>query len=142
MLNIKHERLYDIHLINQKICAYIITHIHDNIAKKYVGSTENLSNRIYYGHHDKKLIYIDIFETDNIHFARSLEKILMNLIKPASNKKYQSLSDKEIDLNNDLLKNVLIKEHILENTIKVGYRYLKYINNNEKNNNYINTKKY
>ena len=114
--------------IPKRIGAYVITHTFDNIhAEKYVGSTKNLYNRIC-GHYDKVTIYIDLYITDDIYLAECLERVLMELINPATNKRISSLSDNDKELMNELLEDTDIKEHLSNNIIKIGCRYLKCVN--------------
>lgn len=124
-----YEYASDIHTIPNKIGAYIITHKYNNIyAEKYVGSTKNLRIRMC-GHCDKKIISIDLFITNNIELAKRLERILINLIKPATNKHFPLLSNEDKELMKELLKDVQLKELI--NT-KINYGNLKYIKYDEK----------
>ncbi len=128
--------------IPKRIGAYIMTHTPDNVhAEKYIGSTRNLYNRMH-SHNDKKVIYIDIYITDNIELAHSLERILMELIRPATNIKISPLSDNDKVTMKELLEDTNIKDHTLDNIIKIGFRHLKYIikNDIEYTNNNENTK--
>jgi len=120
--------------IPERTGAYVICHTYDNICvEKYVGSTINLHKRIY-GHFDKNILYVDLYITDDIKLAESLERVLMKLIKPATNLKFLHLSDKDKDLIDDLLNDDISLNYILNKDIKIGYRYLKYIiRNNESN---------
>jgi len=132
-INILYSHISDLcnQSIPKRIGAYVITHTFDNIyAEKYVGSTKNLYNRIH-GHCNKEMIYIDIFITDDILVAQSLERILMELIEPATNSIIYPLSDRDIELMNELL-DTNIKEHTSNNIVKIGYRYLKYIDHNKR----------
>lgn len=123
---IQYIRIYDIHMLPNKIGAYVITHTYDNInAEKYVGSTENFCNRVN-SHYKKRVIYIDLFVTNDIHLAKSLEKVLIKLIRPFTNIKTPSLSDEDKELMKELLENTEIQKYILEKHVKTGYRYLNY----------------
>ena len=133
-IEIYHVRILDLctQSIPKRIGTYVVTHTPDNIhAEKYVGSTKNLYNRIY-SHCDKEMIYIDLYITDDIDIAESLERILIELIIPATNIIIPSLSDNDNEVMSELLMNTNIKEHILNNVVKVGYRFLKYIDKNDK----------
>ncbi len=124
---IYHERITDLctQSIPKRIGAYVIVHTKDNIhAEKYVGSTTNLCNRRH-GHYNKGIIYIDLYMTDYIEFAQSLERVLMKLIEPTTNKIIPSLYDEDNELMNEVLENDKLKELILDNTIKIRCRYLK-----------------
>jgi len=133
-----HIRISNIYTLPEKIGVYVITHTPDNIhAEKYVGMTKNVYNRLLYGHLEKNIIYIDIYPTDNINMAQSLEKVLIKLIKPVTNIKHLYLSNKEEELMYKLIEDDKINRYIFENNIKIGYRNLKYIIGNEiKYNNY------
>lgn len=132
-INILYSHISDllIQSIPKRIGAYTITHTKDNIhAEKYVGSTKNLYNRMR-GHYNKKIIHINLYITDDIEMAQSLERILMELINPATNIQITSLSDKDTEIMKELLEDTNIKECISNNITKIGYRYLKYITRNE-----------
>lgn len=136
-IKIQHLRMYnDIYeyMIPERIGAYVITHTINNIhVEKYVGATKSLYLRMHsQDHHTKKIMYVDLYITDDIDLAESLERILINLIKPATNKIMQSLSDKDKETMKELLEDNTIKEHVSEKIMKNGCRYLKYINGNEK----------
>jgi len=133
-INILYSHITDVYnsSIPKRIGVYVITHTKDNIhAEKYVGSTKNLYNRMH-GHYNKKIIHIDLYITDDIEMAQSLVRILMELIEPATNINIPSLSDKDIEIMKELLEDTNIKECILNNITKIGYRYLRYITKNEK----------
>lgn len=130
-IKIEHYRTSDMCTIPDSIGSYVITHTSDNIhAEKYVGSTKYLHSRIC-DHCDKNILYVDIYVIDNIDNARSLERILMNLIKPSSNKRILYLLDKDNTLMKEILENGEIKDYIFENTIRIGCRHLRYIIDNE-----------
>ena len=136
-IKIQHLRMYnDIYeyMIPERIGTYVITHTINNIhVEKYVGATKSLYLRMHsQDHHTKKIMYVDLYITDDIDLAESLERILISLIKPATNKIMQSLSDKDMELMKELLEDTIIKEHVSEKIMKIGHRYLKYINGNEK----------
>lgn len=135
-IKIQHSRIYSNiyeYMIPKKIGAYVITHTFDNVnVKKYAGSTKNLHYRMHsQDHNTKKVIYVDLYMTNDIDLAESVERILINLIKPASNKLLPSLSDKDKEIMKELLEDNLIKEHLSEKIMKIGCRYLKYINGDE-----------
>lgn len=143
MFKLHYSRITNKNLAPKKIGVYVITHecndvYNDLHSEKYVGYTKNLCYRMD-GHYDKKIIYIDLYVTDDIDTAKSLEKIFINLIKPASNKWIPFLLHKDKTLMTELFENCNIKEYIFENVIKIGCRYSKYININNKiiNNNKI-----
>lgn len=132
---IKYSQITDVHnsSIPKRIGAYVITHTFDNLhAERYVGSTKNLFIRMY-GHYDKNIIYVELYITDDVELAESLERILMELIKPATNKLIPPLSEKDREIMNELLRNTDIKERTSNNIVKVGYRCLKYINKHNDN---------
>ena len=142
-IKIYYARMEKIKSLPDRIGTYIITHTYDNIhAKKYVGATANLHNRIC-GHNDKNIIHVEIYVTDSIHLARLLEKILIYLIRPVTNSTITSLSYKNEKLMNKLLIEHKIKEYTLNNISKIGSRYLKVIKkkndtfNNSYGGNYI-----
>ena len=112
--------------------AYIITHTHDNIhVEKYVGSSKNLHQRMC--NHNKKIIMnIDLYVTDDINVARSLEIIIMKLIMPSTNIIINTLSDKDKELMKKILEDTKLKEQILNTNIKIGYRHLKLIDAHNK----------
>ena len=125
---IHHERVYDEHLTPERTGAYVITHSHDKMhVEKYVGATKNIRKRMFWHSGNKNIIYVDVYLTNNLDIAQRLERILMKLIEPATNLVHLSLSDKDTEIMNELLKDDVIKECILENTIKVGCRYLSYV---------------
>lgn len=130
-IKIYHARVSNIYTLPERIGAYILTHTHNNVnVSKYVGSTINLHRRMY-GHRIyglwEKVIYVDLYVTDSISLARSLEKILINLIRPVTNAKIASLSDKDKELMYKLFDENIIKDKYLsENVIKIGCRYLKF----------------
>ena len=133
MLNLKihHECITDLckQSIPKRIGTYVIVHTKDNIyAEKYIGSTKNLYNRMC-GHCDKEIIYIDLYITDDMLLAESLERILIYIIKPTSNTQNPQLINNDDELMKELLDCDNLKELIMNNTIKIGYRYLKYIHN-------------
>ena len=118
--------------IPKRIGAYVITHTYNNThAEKYVGSTKNLYKRMN-NHHEKKIICIDLYITDNIELSESLERILMKLINPATNSIIPSLSDNDKELMKELLEDTNINEHALDNIVKIGCRYLKYISQDKR----------
>ncbi len=118
--------------IPKRIGAYVITHTYNNItAEKYVGSTKNLYKRMC-GHCNKEIICIDLFITDDIILAESLERILIDLIEPATNIQTLSLSNNDKYVMKELLENVEIKKFISNNMIKVGSRFLKYVKSDKK----------
>lgn len=132
-INILYTHVTDVYnsSIPKRIGAYVITHTCDNVhAERYVGSTKNLYNRMH-GHCNKSIIYIDLYITDDIYLAQSLERILMELINPATNVIIPSLSDKDKEIMDELLRDTNIKEYISNNVVKIGCRYLKYITHNE-----------
>ena len=136
MYNLKlyHVRVSDrcANLIPERIGTYVMTHTYDNVhAKKYVGSTSNLCRRMY-GHWDRKIIYIDLYITDDIDLAHSLERILIELIRPATNIKISPLSNEDKEIMNELLKDVKIREYMLDNIVKIKCRYLKLIKENKR----------
>ena len=137
--------LNDVYVINEqsipkRIGVYVITHTHDNIhAERYVGVTKNLYRRICH-HSNKEIIYIDLYITDDIDLAESLERILMELIKPATNRRFTPLSDKDKEIMKELLCDDILRNYISDNKIKIGCRYLKYIVNGEDYNNWIDKK--
>jgi len=124
---IHHARISNIYTLPERICAYVITHTPDNVhVEKYVGASNNLRNRMYT--HYKNIIHIDLYVVDNIHIAESLERILIELIKPATNKIIPLVYEWDKDLMKELLENDKMKSYIFSNnTYKIGYRYLKYI---------------
>jgi len=133
-MKIHHEHISNLCKDNvpKRIGAYVITHSHDNIyAEKYVGVTKNLYKRMC-GHCNKEIICIDLFITDDIILAESLERILIELINPSTNKLIYPLSDKDKHIMEELLENIEIKKVILNNTIQIGYRFLKCIKFDEK----------
>lgn len=133
-IEIYYTRISDLYVksLPKRIGAYVITHTPDNIhAEKYVGSTKNLYNRMY-EHFNKEIICIDLYITDDIDLAESLERILMELIRPATNSVISPLSDKDNEIMKELLEDTNIKEQLSNNIIKIGYRYLKYINHNKR----------
>jgi len=106
-------------------CAYVISHmIDESHIEKYVGSTKNIYN-IMHGHCNKNIIYIDLYITNDIEFAESLERVLIKLIIPSTNKLTYSLSDGEVELMNKLLDNDELKKCILDDTVKIEEKYLK-----------------
>lgn len=106
-------------------CAYVISHmIDESHIEKYVGSTKNIYNRMH-GHCNKNIIYIDLYITNDIEFAESLERVLIKLIFPSTNKLTYSLSDGEVELMNKLLDNDELKKCILDDTVKIKEKYLK-----------------
>lgn len=129
-INILHSQIYydDCScLIPKTAGAYVITHTVDYIhAGRYIGSTKNLSNRIT-NHCNRDILYIDLYITNDIILAKSLEMILIKLMKPASNKIILPLSKDDKELMNGLLKDTNIKDYMSNNIVKIGYRYLKYI---------------
>ena len=134
-LKIWHKRLSNAHILPKKIGSYVIIHTHDNIlAKKYVGSTNNLLNRMS-AHLCRdiigNIIYIDIYVTEDIKTARSLEKILMKLIRPVTNVNIPPLSDTDKEIMKELLEDDNLKKHIADDNIKIGCRYLKCIIGNK-----------
>ncbi len=134
---IYYERISDLYTLPKRIGAYVITHTTNNThAEKYIGSTKNLYNRIH--NHNKNIIYIDIYVTDDIDLAESLERVLIELTNPATNIQIPSLSYNDNELMKELLEVTNIKNHTLENTVRIGYRYLKYFNKKEKYNYTIN----
>ncbi len=133
-INILYLHITDLHnsSIPKRIGAYVITHTFDNIhAEKYVGSTKNLFKRTH-EHCNKEIIHVDLYITDDIYLAECLERVLMELVNPATNKRMPSLSDNDKELMNELLEDTNIKEHLLNNIIKIGCRYLKYVTKDEK----------
>ncbi len=132
-INILYSHITDVYnsSIPKRIGTYVITHTIDNIhAEKYVGATKNLFNRMC-GHYNKEIIYIDLFITDDIELAESLERILIELIEPATNKIIPPLSNKDKEIMNELLRNTDIKKYTSNNIVKIGCRYLKCVNKNE-----------
>ncbi len=130
-IDIIYEHITDLYTqsIPKRIGSYVITHTYNNInVERYVGSTTNLYNRLNTHLSNKNIIYIDMYVTDNLELALSLEKILMELIKPATNIRVTSLSDEDKEIMNNLLNNAKLKDYISSNEIKIGYRYLKYVN--------------
>ncbi len=133
-INISYVHILDVYnsVIPKRIGAYIITHSYDNIhAERYVGSTRNLFSRMS-AHWSKNkignMIYIDIYVTDDISLAQSLERILMELIEPATNRRIAPLSDDDNKIMSELLRDTKLKECVSNNVVKIGYRYLKYVN--------------
>ena len=123
---------YSTNLIPERVGVYVITHTPDNInAEKYVGSTTNLHKRMG-GHCNKNIIYVDLYVTDDINIAQSLERIFIELIKPATNVISLNLSETDREILYELDKDNNIREHIHNNIVKIGYRYLKYISHDEK----------
>ncbi len=118
--------------IPKRIGTYVITHTNDNIyAERYVGSSKNLFNRRR-GHYNKEIICIDLYVTDDIEIANSLERILIELINPATNITIPPLSNKDRNFMIKLLESGKIKKDIYNNTVKIGCRYLKLITSKEK----------
>lgn len=116
------------------ICTYIITHTPDNIhAEKYVGSTDNMRRRLA-EHNTKNIISVDLYTTYSTEMTQSLERLLIKLIKPASNIITYPLDfrDQSIGWELDREENHDLKLSMFNNTVKIGYRYLKYINKDEK----------
>ncbi len=115
------------HLIPEEIGAYVITHTWDNVyAQKYIGSSNNLHRRI--GEHwNKNIIFADLYITDDLYMARSLERILTELIIPITNISVQSLYKEDKEIMNALLKNSNILQYTTNNVVKIGCRYLKCI---------------
>ncbi len=133
-LELLYARITDINnqSIPKRIGTYVITHTYDNIhAERYVGSTKNLYNRLN-NHYNKDIVYIDLYITDDVEIANSLERVLIELINPATNIRIPSLSNKDRDLMIELLENPEIKKDIYNNTVKIGCRYLKYISGDVK----------
>lgn len=119
------------YFIPEKMGVYVITHIVDRIyAEKYIGSTINLHDRMY-GHSNKEIMYVDIYITDSEFIARSLERILIHLIKPDTNTIVQPLTNEDKELMKDSLIEDILRQHS-NNIIKIGYRYLKYIDYDER----------
>lgn len=122
---ISHERFFNKHDIPKSIGAYVITHnINNSHIERYVGSTNDIYHRIN-SHCDKEILYIDVYVTNDILTALSLERILMNLIKPATNIRMIELLEMDDYLKNKLIKNDEIKEYINNDNIKIGRSYLK-----------------
>ncbi len=115
------------HLIPEEIGAYVITHTWDNVyAQKYIGSSNNLHRRI--GEHwNKNIIFVDLYITDDLDLARSLERILTELIIPITNISVQSLYKEDKEIMNALLKSSNILQYTSNNIVKIGCRYLKCI---------------
>jgi len=129
---IHHERVYDKYSISKRTGSYVITHAHDNIhVEKYVGAAKNMYDRMLWHSRNKNVIYIDIYVTNDIELAQSLERVLMKLIKPATNLTSLPLSDKDKEIMNELLCNDKQKNIISENIIKKGCRYLSYVINDK-----------
>lgn len=120
--------------IPNKTGVYIINHSYDNIhAEKYVGSSKNICKRIS-DHNDKKIISIDLFITNDINLAKKLEKLLIELIKPLTNKSMPYIIPDK-NLMNKLLENdeiYEIIEKLSNDSIKIGYRFLTYNNDTNK----------
>ena len=128
MKNIKiyHARISNIYTLPERIGVYVITHTRDNVhAERYVGVTTNLHSRMY-GHY-KKIIYVDLYVVDDVYVAQSLERILIELIKPITNTYTPRLLDDDKNLMNEILENTKIKLYIFEDLIRIGCRHLKYI---------------
>lgn len=118
------------YMIPNRCGAYVITHITNNHVEKYVGSTENLQRRKY-GHHNKNVIHIDLFVTDDIFLAQRVEEVLIYMLKPASNHKTYTITDDDKILMNELIEGLTDEERykvLREKEFKIGYRYLKYVN--------------
>lgn len=136
-INILYAHITDVHNspIPKRIGAYVITHTFDNIhAEIYVGSTKNLFRRMsghWSGNKIGNIIYVTLYVTDDISLAQSLERILMELINPATNRRIQSLSDNDIKVMNELLRDTDIKKYTSNNIVKVGCRHLKYVNDDK-----------
>jgi len=126
---IYYERISNCYIkkLPNRIGVYVVVHTTDNVhVEKYVGVTTNFYSRMY-DHFDKGIMYIDMFVTSDIELAKSLERIFIYLIKPATNKKIPHLSDDDKDIMKELLEDDKLKEYILDNEIKIGSRYLKVI---------------
>jgi len=123
---------HSINSIPERTGVYVITHTFDNIpVEKYVGSSINLYKRIH-KHYDKNIIYIDLYVTNDICLAQSLERILIELLNPATNMILPRLSEIDKELLYELDKDDEIRKHILQNVVKIGYRNLRCINGDEK----------
>ncbi len=96
-LSIHHSRVTNDN-ISSILCsagAYVITHTPDNIhAERYVGSSKNLYQRRR-GYCNNGIIYTDVYVTNDIDLAESLERVLMEIIKPAMNIHILPLSEKD-----------------------------------------------
>jgi len=132
--NLVYTRMTDINLNTQTsiIGAYVITHNLDNIhAEKYVGSTRNLNKRISGHKFNKEIIYVEFYEINDIYISRSIERILMNLIKPNTNINISCLNKYDTKLMNLLLENYELRKRMTNNSARIGYRYLNVIKNNK-----------
>jgi len=131
-LKIYHARVSNIYTLPKRIGAYVITHSYDNIhAEKYVGATKNIFTRMTDHCLNKNILYIDLYVTDNIVLAESLERILIDLINPLTNVRIPSLSDRDEELMKKLSLDNKLKNYISENVVKIGCRYLNYVINNK-----------
>jgi len=117
--------------VPKRIGAYVITHTPDNIrAERYAGSTNNLYKRMNdLDHCNKNILYICMYITDDIILAQRLERIFMELVKPATNKILSPLSNDDRELMKELHEDIKFKEILSDNGIKIGCRYLKYVKN-------------
>lgn len=132
VLKIYHARISNIYTLPKRIGAYVITHTYDNVhAEKYVGATKNIYGRMTTHYSHKNIIYIDIYVTDDISLAESLERILIDLINPLTNIQIPSLSNRDKEIMEELILDDKLKNYISENVVKVGYRYLNYIINDK-----------
>lgn len=117
-INIYYARVLNLYSIPKREGVYVITHMPDNIhSERYVGSSSELYKR-FYGHTDKNIVYIDLYVTDNLHIARSLEKVVIELVKPETNNTKPPLLEEDRLLLKELIKTNKIKDVIIDDTCK------------------------
>jgi len=115
------------HNLPSKIGAYVITYISQDKthALKYIGSTEDLRHRLY-NHTDKNILYVDIYMTNTLDFAKRLEGVLINILSPICyvTNLHIPLLDKGMleELEENDTYNKLVKTG--KEDVKIGYRYL------------------